>query len=256
MDRLPLLNQRIVVTRAKEQAKSLSKKIEEYGGTAIEVPLLAFQATKQPLFKENRLHTYDWVLFTSVNAITYFLDLLDDKSILHTKKIAVVGNKTLDCLQQHGLSASLVPPRFVAESLLEELRLQLSPGEKILFPKGNLARDVISVGLQEDGYLVDDLVVYETVIDWSSKEKLQSLMEKAEYDFITFTSSSTVTHFFTLLEGKLSLSAIQQKKFACIGPITANTLHNYGITTPIIAEPYTTDGLLSTIILSLKEEME
>ncbi|WP_096202790.1 uroporphyrinogen-III synthase [Bacillus sp. FJAT-45350] len=261
MKESPLQSRRILVTRAKDQAKSFTEKIESNGGTAIEVPLITFQKpVKQEEIEQalSSLHTYDWLIFTSINGVHFFFDFLEEFNVafeyLNDIKIAVVGTKTKEALAQYGVFPSLIPDEFVAESLSEELVKTLQAGEKVLFPKGNLARDLIPRKLSKMDLELTELVIYENVIETRSKEKLQELLMNKDVDIITFTSSSTVKNFVMLLRDESWENYINQLTFACIGPIAAKTAEQYGLTPHIVASTYTIDGLIQAIIDYLEEE--
>lgn len=255
--KMPLLGKKILVTREKEQAKPFVKKIEKLGGTPIVVPLLSFKVPDdQKTIKETlqQLHTFDWLIFTSMNGIRFFFQQLNNeqKQIVENIKIAVVGTKTEKELEKHGFSAHLVPKEFVAESFACELIEQIGPKEKVLFPKGNLARDVISNELRKKGIHVCDLTIYETADVPESKEQILALLKEKKIDYITFTSSSTVDHFAAVIGENRDLLK-NHVKLAGIGPITAQTAQKHQLELDFVAKVYTTDGLLEAIIESIEE---
>ena len=118
-----------------------------------------------------------------------------------TTKIAAVGVKTKLELEKRGYEVDFVPTSFVAEVFAEEFVKRLSGNERILFPKGNLARDVIPVALRGIGVSLDELIVYGTKENVEKKQELIEALEVGKVDIITFTSPSTVTSFVRLLEG-------------------------------------------------------
>ena len=117
-----------------------------------------------------------------------------------TTKIAAVGVKTKLELEKRGYRVDFVPTSFVAEVFAEEFVKRLSGNERILFPKGNLARDVIPVALREMGVSLDELIVYGTKENVEKRQELIEALEVGKVDIITFTSPSTVTSFVRLLE--------------------------------------------------------
>ena len=117
-----------------------------------------------------------------------------------TTKIAAVGVKTKLELEKRGYRVDFVPTSFVAEVFAEEFVKGLSGNERILFPKGNLARDVIPVALREMGVSLDELIVYGTKENVEKKQELIEALKLGKVDIITFTSPSTVTSFVRLLE--------------------------------------------------------
>ncbi|MGO4888598.1 uroporphyrinogen-III synthase [Anaerobacillus sp. MEB173] len=243
-----------MVTRAKAQAFALSNKIEQYGGIAIEVPLIAFQPPKnaEPIYQAiEHIHNFKWIVFTSANGIDYFFESLKESnrstSSLSSLKVAVVGAKTEERLMAYGIKADLIPKEFVAESLLESLLEHVNSETPVLIPRGNLAREIIPNGLRKKGIPVTELDVYETVLAGEAKHTLIGLLQGNDLDVITFTSPSTVDHFVQVLEGTNWRNEINMIQIACIGPITAQAVEKNGLTPDIVAKEYTIHGLLQAI---------
>ncbi|WP_035177147.1 uroporphyrinogen-III synthase [Alkalihalobacterium bogoriense] len=257
MGDLPLSNKRIVVTRSKDQAPVFSEKIKQYGGIAIEVPLIKIKEADDMnpvLTAVQHLDFYDWIVFTSVNAVVFFMDAVyvhtGHRNLKFKGKIAVVGEKTKEAVQQFAIEPSFMPDEFVAEAFVTQLIPLLKKEHRILFPKGNLARDIVPTSLRKYGCTVDDIVVYSTTINHEAKPELLRILNTV--DVMTFTSSSTVTNFFTLLHDKQV--KVDHLLFCCIGPITAKTLQKYGIENPLIAKPYTIDGVVQSLLQYYEEE--
>ena len=256
-----LNGKRILVTRAKAQAKVLSKKIKKLGGVPIEIPLIFIQPSdnhQEIKHTLDQLHTFDWLVFTSVNGIHYFFQFLDQYHPTWTKadlpKVAVVGEKTLRALKQRGISCELMPESYVGESLYETLKAVVSSHDRVLLARGNLARRFLKDKLQEIGVDVKDLVVYETVKNDKDQSKLVQLIKNKEIDVITFTSPSTVKYFIDCLQSIEWRQYTDSFKVACIGPITAQKAKKCGLHPDIVAKEYTIDGLLNEMIIYFKEE--
>ncbi|BBP91262.1 hypothetical protein BsIDN1_48800 [Bacillus safensis] len=111
-------------------------------------------------------------------------------------KVAAVGEKTSAYLEQHGLKVDVVPERFIAEELADALLDHVRPGERVFVAKGHLSRDVVKETLIPLGIEVKEWILYETVKDEEGIAALKSAMTKQSFDFITFTSSSTVHSFY------------------------------------------------------------
>ncbi|OLO40511.1 hypothetical protein BTR23_05845 [Alkalihalophilus pseudofirmus] len=257
----PLAGVTIGVTRAKEQSRSFIKKIEALGGTAIAVPLLAFQPPKDKhkiITALSELHTYDWLILTSANGVHFFLKDVQEQdrlSILNEMNIAVVGTKTGEVLQSYGLQPSLLPEKFVAESLLEELRVKLPTDSRVLVVKGNLSRDIIYEGLKNDGFAVEEVVVYETVENDGVDEEIMQVLTQQTLDYLTFTSPSTVNHFVNIMN-KYALSLSSDLMFVCIGPITAQAAQHAKLHPLLVAEEYTTEGMIEEIVQHIRRQKD
>ncbi|HHW37621.1 MAG TPA: uroporphyrinogen-III synthase [Bacillales bacterium] len=257
-----LQGKQILVTRAKEQAESFSKKIEEHGGIAIEIPLIKIQAPKNTDIIEKtlqKIHTYSWLVFTSMNGVQSFFDFLKNYNIAFSEadrpKIAVVGRKTLQALEQKGFSADLIPDEFVAEDLFEKMIEAVDKSETILLARGNLGRSLLPEKLRKMGIKVDDLILYENVLNTEKQAELIYLLESRSVDIITFTSSSTVTNFVELLKETSGWrNWLEHIQIACIGPITEKTAIQAGFNPQIVATEYTVAGLLEAIVSKYRQE--
>ncbi|MBM7701338.1 uroporphyrinogen-III synthase [Metabacillus iocasae] len=254
--RAPLFLKNILITRASRQAHSFSKRIEDLGGTPVHIPLLTFTRAKtnRRQVKEvlQTLHTYDWIVFTSQNGISFFMEWLKDYQIkqdeLNKLKVAVVGEKTAKELEKHGVKVTVMPEKFVAEALLDSLLREVHKNEKVLLVRGNLARPVIREGLIKEGYHVTDLIVYETVRSESKQEELVQLLKERKIHAVTFTSSSTVDSFVEAMKNIPNwLELLNDCLIVCIGPITSTTASEYGLKhhTP---NEYTVDGMIELLV--------
>ncbi|QWG58005.1 uroporphyrinogen-III synthase [Bacillus mycoides] len=247
-----LAGKTVLITRAQHQAKQMSVAVKERSGIPLEIPLLRMEGTSHRQIQHiaGQLHSYDWVIFTSKNGVAFFLDGLETKIPL-TIKIAAVGVKTKLELEKRGYQVHFVPTSFVAETFAEEFLKELSGNERILFPKGNLARDVIPVKLREFGVFLDELIVYGTKVNVEKKQELITALKLGEVNIITFTSPSTVDSFVRLLEGTNWREWTKKCTIACIGPITEKEANLY-FPHVIVPKEYTVEALLQCICESIK----
>lgn len=170
---LPLINRRVIVTRAVHQASALSEKFRQLGAEVIEIPTIQIAS---PLNSEDlnqaveQLDSYDWIIFASSNAVTYFMDLcqsLGNANIttLRRKKIAAIGPATARALRQFDLQPDFQPEQSVAESLVEEFpnypNLQ---GTKILWPRTDIGRNLIAEKLAAAGAQMHVVDCYRTTL--------------------------------------------------------------------------------------------
>ncbi|MBO9130518.1 uroporphyrinogen-III synthase [Bacillus sp. 165] len=248
----PLQHKAILIMRAAEQGKETGETIREYNAIPFVIPLLCIVPSKNDHEIEcvlKRLTTYEWVFFTSKNAVHHFFKRLHEYDMTLPKgiHIAAVGIKTKQAIQEYGYETIFTPSKFVAESFAKEIQPLLKSGTRVLFPKGNLARDIISQTLREQGIIVDDVLVYETLENEAAKEELLSVLSQGILDVITFTSPSTVHTFMKMVEGTDWKKWTSHCKIACIGPITAKAAQMYELYPHMIPEEYTIGGLLSCI---------
>ncbi len=260
----PLFGCRVLVTRSREQASRLSRRIEELGGEALEFPAIEIVPPQNYSALDSaidQLQTYRWLIFTSVNGVRYFFDRLRhlrrDIRDLQGVRLCAVGPATIRELEQRGLLVEFAPREYRSEILLQELSGQVKPGEKVLLPRGNLAWENLPQGLQEMGARVDDVVVYHTVKGTGDVAFLQKMIEDGMIHAVTFTSSSTARNFSELLtaagesEAGTGQGLLARRKdliLASIGPTTSGTARELGLEVDVEAEEHTIEGLVDALV--------
>ena len=250
----PLAGRRILVTRTHKQAEGLSSLLRQFGAEVIEAPVIeirppdSFEALDAAL---NNILQYDWLILTSVNGVEALFSRLEPLSLsvdsLQHLKIAAIGPATEERVQDHGLVVDSVPERYVAEDVVRSLR-KLVKGEKVLLVRAKIARDVIPQQLQEAGADVEVVEAYQTVIPDEAKQRMQQVFEDQAPDAITFTSSSTVKNFLSIVVGTDIPAKLERIKFASIGPVTSDTLREYGMPVHVEADEYTMEGLAQALV--------
>ena len=251
----PLAGKRILITRARAQAGSLAERLEALGGAVIECPTIEIRPPGDFAKFDaalGRIESYHWLILTSVNSIEPLLSRLKQvgKSVgeLGRLKIAAIGSETAKRLEAAGLAVDVVPTRYQAEGILDALGAASVRGKNILLPRAAKARDVLPETLREWGATVDVVEAYRTAAPKIDVGEIKGRLQRGEIDFITFTSSSTVTNFVQLFEGtKLSLIA-GKAQIACIGPITATTVEELGGAVALVAAEFTIDGLVCALV--------
>lgn len=253
----PLAGKRIVVTRAHKQAEGLSSLLRGCGAEVIEAPVIeirppdSFAALDEAL--QNILQ-YDWLILTSVNGVEALFSRLEPLGLsidsLQHLKIAAIGPVTEERIQDHGLVVDLVPSRYVAEEVVHVLRKQVK-GERVLLVRAKVARDVIPEELRHAGAQVDVVEAYQTVIPERAKERLLEVFADGAPDAITFTSSSTVKNFLSIVLGTDIPAKLSKTKLASIGPVTSETLREYALPVHVEADEFTMDGLAQALVREL-----
>jgi uroporphyrinogen III methyltransferase/synthase len=244
----PLFGRTIVITRAREQASALRARLEALGAAVVELPSIALEPVDITLPDLTR---YGWLVLTSANGVAALFDRalapagLDARA-LAGMRIAAIGPGTADALAARSIRADLVPPRFVAESLLDAFPDPVTPREPVLLARAEQARDVLPEGLAAKGFEVDVLPVYRTVPAEPAPEDLERVRTGA-VDAITFTSSSTVSNFCDLV-GPLPEP---QPLVVSIGPITSSTARERGLRIDAEADPHDIDGLVDALLAAL-----
>lgn len=253
-DNKPLFGKTVVVTRARAQASAFREKLMAQGANVVEAA--AIKTIPMDLFDEDKriianANTYQCVVFTSGEGVRYFFDALykegKDTRALGYAKVAAIGCATARELGKYGIVPDIIPADYKAESAVEALEEELNAGDSVLLIQPKVARDVIPRCLRHRDMNVDILRLYETTQDTSQQEALINALTEGSVDYITFTSSSTVTNTIQLL-GEDALKLLANTRIACIGPITAATAMSAGLNPHIISDVYTTDGLVNVIV--------
>ncbi|MDZ4871902.1 MAG: hypothetical protein CLLPBCKN_001290 [Chroococcidiopsis cubana SAG 39.79] len=224
------------------------------GATAIEMPALEIGAPSSWMGLDNaiaQLSDFDWLVLTSTNGVDYFFERLlakgKDTRALAGVKIAVVGQKTAQSLQQRYLQPDFIPPDFVADSLVENFPESLA-GKKVLFPRVETGgREVLVKQFTAKGADVLEVAAYESRCPQSIAPEALEALQSHKVDIITFASSKTVRNFCQLIApyNNINLDGIC---IASIGPQTSKDCISLLGRVDIEAEEYTLDGLLQAII--------
>lgn len=251
----PLAGKRVVVTRAHRQADGLTSLLKQFGADVIEAPVIEIREPDSYNALDNALKDilqYDWLILTSVNGVEALFSRLDPLGMsvdsLQHLKIAAIGPATEERIQDHGLVVDVVPPHYIAEEVVHSLR-KLVKGERVLLVRAKIARDVIPDELRAAGAEVDVVEAYQTVIPDDAQSRMVSVFSDPPLpDAITFTSSSTVQNFLTVVVGTDVPAKLAHVKFASIGPVTSRTMREYGLRVDVEADEYTMDGLTQAIV--------
>jgi uroporphyrinogen III methyltransferase/synthase len=244
----PLFGRRVVVTRAREQAGELVRRLQAQGAATVEVPAIEIREPADGgaalAAAVDRLGDYDWVVLTSPNGARRLLDAVWDRErdarAFAGARLAAIGPGTAEALAGANLLVDLVPPRFVAESLLEGLPAPGATGGRLLLVRAAVARDVLPEGLRAKGWDVDVVEAYRTEQAPLAEEQVAAV---AAADVVTFTSSSTVSNFLAAMGGRPIPPVV-----VAIGPITAATVRDHGLAVDVEAEVHTIDGLVDALV--------
>jgi len=256
-EKKPLLGKNIVVTRSRGQSSAMSAMLRDMGAQVVEFPTISIRPLEDygPVREAIRaLRDYDWVLFTSANGVSFFWRELTglglDSRALAGTKVAAIGPGTAQALEGHGIRADFIPQTFVAEDMLAGLLALGVAGKRMLIPRAEKARDMLPEGLEKAGAHVRVLPVYAACPCAEGKEEVLRLLETGALHAVTFASSSTVTNFFAAVPAA-ALRGRATPRFACIGPVTAQTLHDAGFPCHIQPERHTIEDLVAALAKAL-----
>lgn len=252
----PLAGKRIVVTRALDQAGEIIRTLEHMGAEIIALPSVAFESPEdsQPLDRAlARLGSFDWVLFTSQNAIRFVSLRLEQAGILPiVRQVAVVGAATEEAAKLQGFHVNYVASNHTAHALAKELRDSLA-GCKVLLPQSDRAGDHLAIALREGGAQVTDVIAYRTVAPETPDQVILDRIRAAEMDVTIFASPSAFHNLDGFLgAGELARLA-EHVQFAAIGPTTAKAMREAGVRVHIEAEEASAVGLADAIAKYYRE---
>ena len=245
----PLFGRRILVTRPQEQSASMIARLTELGADCAAQPVI--QIGPPPDWKPvdqaiDALHTYHWVVFSSANGVTYFLDRLAERGgdlrKLGSVKLAVIGPGTAEQLASYRLAADLQPVEFRAEALAEAL-LRRPDGNRFLLIRASRGREVLAEQLVSHGKRVDQVVAYASNDIEHADESVAAEMAEGDFDWVTVTSSAIAKSL-----ARLFGSTLHGCKLASISPITSATLRDLGFQPAVEAAEFTTEGLVQAIL--------
>ncbi len=253
---IPVLSgKRVVVTRGRSQAGELSDRLQALGAEIIEFPTISIQppADYRPMDRAiEQLESFDWLFFTSVNGVECFFNRLrhlqKPPGVIHNISVVAIGPETARALQREGIRVPKVPTRYQAEGILEDLDPAEISGKRILIPRAAQAREVLPETLRRWGASVHVVPAYQTVLPDNDTKPLRTLLRQRQVDMITFTSSSTVSHFARFFEEENLLHLLNGCKIACIGPITAKTITDISLRPDVVARDFTIAGLVDAIV--------
>ncbi len=253
LDNKPLFGKKILVTRAAHQVAEFSGLIRERWGIPVELPLIELRPCGHKSVVDaalRRLFAYDWVVFTSVNAVEFTFRRLEelqlDARCFGAARVCAVGPKTADALERRGIRADAVPEEFVAESLVEALGAEGSlRGSTVLLPRAREAREVLPEQLQERGARVDVLPLYENVRPESHPAAALDALAAGAVDVVTLASSSAARNYEALCREQ----GLDSRSVPCaaIGPATRETAEQLGLPVCAVANRYTLEGLLDAL---------
>jgi uroporphyrinogen III methyltransferase/synthase len=244
--RLTLAGISIVVTRAVHQAEELAEPLRALGAEVILLPVIeiAPPADLSPLQNAAaNAGEYDWIIFTSANAVAAFAAELQEPLYSRQTRVATIGAATHDVAEQYGFEVSLTPDKFVAEALVAAFGAENLEGRRILIPSAAVTREVVPRELRRRGAEVDMVEAYRNVIPEAAAARAKAIFQEPFPAWVTFASSSAVEHLLALTGAE----ALREVKIASIGPVTSETVRKHGLSVAAEAQEQSTAGLVDVI---------
>jgi uroporphyrinogen III methyltransferase/synthase len=248
LERRPLHGRGIVVTRARAQASGLAATLRGLGAEVVELPAIRIEPcieSEEVRSAVASIRDYGLVCLTSPNGVRLLFEGLSDADLdaraLSDATVAAIGPGTARALTEHGITADIVPERFVAEALVEALAGVEVSDRPVLIARAAEARDVLPDALRERGAEVDVVSLYETVREQPSAEAIKAAQNA---DYVTFTSSSTVRNLTDALGDRFPANA----RVVSIGPVTSEAIRDAGLEVHAEAARHDIDGLVAALL--------
>jgi uroporphyrinogen III methyltransferase/synthase len=255
-EKRPLFNQRIVVTRSREQSPEFVRRLHELGADVLEIPTIKIEPTT---YRDSlvdallELNSYDWLVFTSANGVTAFFDLFfrrfHDMRDIGGARIAAVGPATANRLKELHLQVDLMPEDATGAHIAEAFaEFESVENLKICLLRAEIANAELPEALEALGAIVDDIALYRTVPETEDVNGAVNRLMEQGADWITFTSSSTVENFNSRLNLKSLIEKLPELRILSIGPETSKALAALDVDNIIEARVHTIDGMIEALL--------
>jgi uroporphyrinogen-III synthase len=242
---------KILITRPRAQADDFADKLRLAGFEPVYFPVIEIRPIENNVALDRaleKLNCYEWVVFTSVNAVEVVFSLTPTPLPMgegQGVRFAAIGPKTAEALRKRGIEPDFIPDEYVAEAILPGLG-ELN-GKWVLLPRAEIARKALPEAIANGGGIAHEIAVYKTLPAEPDPNGIAAL--KSGVDVITLTSPSTVQNFVAISKqnGLDPLNLPNNPLFACIGPITEQAAKEEGLVNLVVAKEYTTEGLMEII---------
>jgi uroporphyrinogen-III synthase len=241
---------KVLITRPRAQADDFAEKLRSVGFEPIFFPVIEIQPIENNIALERaleKLNSYEWVIFTSVNAVDVVFEKCSPLPVGEGLgvRVAAIGPKTAEALRKFSIEPDFIPDEYVGEAIMSGLG---DVKDKwVLLPRAEIARKELPEAISKADGIVHEIIVYRTLPAEIDMDGLSAL--KSGVDIVTFTSASTVENFIAISkQNRLDpLNLPNNPLFACIGPITEQAAKEAGFQNLVVAKEYTTDGLIEAI---------
>jgi uroporphyrinogen III methyltransferase/synthase len=251
----PLFGKRVAITRTREGAAELVHRLHDAGAAVFEFETVHF-VTPEPIDLD--LAHFDWIVFSSPNAVTSLMQQLhskgEDARGLHGLRLLTIGAKAAHALEAHGLRPDAASERYEVDAVIACLR-EHSPdldGLRVLMPRADVARRSFAEALRKLGGNVTELQSFRAAIPANAEEMAEKLVAFAP-DYVTFMGTAAPRNFTRIL-GNARLAALKGRTvYAAIGAATATAAEDAGLTVTIVPSKSNTAALVDALAIHAKE---
>lgn len=250
----PLFGQRIVVTRPAHQSAPMADRLASLGAEVLELPAVRVEPPPDWNVVDGaieRLSNYEWLVFTSTNGVTFFMNRLsvrgrDARAFGHVR-IAAIGTATARELERYHLRADLVPDEANSESLVEAFRGQ-GTDTRLLLLRADHGREALPEGLRAAGIPFDEIAVYRTVDETKWDPDIVDRIARGEVDSVTLTSPRIVRSLASHLPDAAKAQLGKRTKLVSISALTSAAAEECGFAVAAEASTANTDALIDAIL--------
>jgi uroporphyrinogen-III synthase len=249
----PLEGKRIVVTRAIEQSRELLTRLESKGASVLLFPAVSFSEPSETAELDRAIRSlgdFDWILFTSANAVRFFSSRCRKLGVEPGQdgnyRCAAVGPATASAVAAEGFPVDHVAQEFLGTALAGELSASIA-GMKILLPRSDRARPDLPNALKAAGAEVTEVVAYHTGSVGAIEPEVMRAMREAQVDVISFFSPSAIENMRAELGDELLTRLAAKAALAAVGPVTAGALRSAGFSVAIVAPLNTAESMAQAI---------
>jgi uroporphyrinogen III methyltransferase/synthase len=237
----------VLITRSKKGNIELAMKLRRRGFNPISVDTISLLPPKDWSSIDEglkNLHSYHWLVFTSVTGVEFFARRMKKLSLNipweGLPSVAAIGKSTARGLFKLGITTSFTPSSFLTQRLADELPYAL--GKRVLLLRADIADPVMSKRLRRRGFEVTEFPIYRT-------EHTEGGVDRRldDVDLIVFASPSAVKGFCRKLTAS-KLEKLRETRVASIGPVTATAARENGFNRIVMPESQTFDSLLEEIV--------
>jgi len=257
-DDRPLFGRRIVVTRSREQAGELVDMLEERGAEAIQAPTIRIAPAEDVAALDRACEdagAYNWIIFTSANAVEHFMQRLlavSDVRELKGVRLCAIGPSTAQRLARYGMRVDLTPEEARSEAVIEAIKATGTLKDtRFLLPRADIAREVLADQLRDAGAEVSEVVAYRTLLAGGERDgdhDIYRMLLDRQIHAVTFTSASTVQNFARIFGEEQAADLLNTTVVASIGPVTAEAAQQLGIQTTVMPARYTIPDLVDALV--------
>ncbi|MBN1301514.1 MAG: uroporphyrinogen-III synthase [Melioribacteraceae bacterium] len=254
----PLLNKTVLLTRSREQSAGEISMLEDAGAEVIAFPAIKILPKTQDgniTAALNELGNYNYIVFTSANAVKHFNGFLETggKVIPRSVKVVCTGDKTAETCRKFNIDADIVPEEFSASSIIKYFSSMNLQGQKFLVPASNIARDELSSGLISLGADIVMLPIYEVAVNNEIPEMIEFIKTNKPDAFI-FTSPSSFAAFNDLMKIENTAEYFFRKVVVAIGRTTENAISEKSVRVALVPETFTVENCVKELIKYYQKE--